>query len=124
MSETLTLEIPDDLARRARALAEATRRPFEEVVLDSLRRAVEEPDVEMLPDDALLSLCDMTMSPADQATLSDLLAGHREGTLADRERVRLDELMEVYRRGLLLKARALREAVARGLRPPISDDAS
>jgi len=40
MGETVTLEVPDELARRARALAAATHRRFEDAVLDWLRRAV------------------------------------------------------------------------------------
>jgi hypothetical protein len=32
--------------------------------------------------------------------------------------------MAAYRQGLVLKARALKEAVARGLRPPLADDAA
>jgi hypothetical protein len=47
MSETVTVEVPDDLARRVRALAIATHSRFEDVVLDWLRRASEE---EALPD--------------------------------------------------------------------------
>jgi hypothetical protein len=32
--------------------------------------------------------------------------------------------MTLYRRGLVLKARAWKEAVERGLRPPLTDDAA
>jgi hypothetical protein len=124
MSETVTLEIPDELARRAREVASATHRRFEDVVLDGLRRAVEEPDVEALSDDSLLSLCDATMTPADQEALGALLAGRREGSLSEEEAARLDELMAGYRHGLVLKARALKEAVTRGLRPSLADDAA
>jgi hypothetical protein len=124
MSETITLQIPDELARRARALAAATHQRFEDAVVDWLRRAVEEPAVESLPDDALLALCDATLSAADQDALSALLAGHREGVLSPEETARLDQLMAGYRQGLVLKARALKEAVARGLRPPLADDAA
>ena len=124
MSETVTLQIPDELARHARALAAATHRRFEDAVLDWLRRAVEEPAVEALPDDALLALCDATLGAADQDALTALLTGHREGSLAAEEVARLDRLMAAYRQGLVLKARALKEAVARGLRPPLVDDAA
>ena len=124
MSETVTLEVPDELARRVRALATATRRRFEDVVLDWLRRAVEEPPVEALPDGELLALCDATLEPDDQEALSLLLAGHREGTLSAQEKASLDALMDTYRRGLVLKARALNVAVSRGLRPPLSEDAA
>ncbi len=118
MSETVTLEVPDELARRVRALATATHRRFEDVVLDWLRRAAEEPPVEALPGGAASSrLCaDATLDPVDQEALSDLLAGHREGTLSASEKASLDALMDTYRRGLVLKARALKEAVGRGLR--------
>ena len=117
MSETVTLEIPDELARRASALAAATHRRFEDAV-------VEETAVESLPNDSLLILCDATMSAADQDALTALLTGHREGSLAVEETARLDELMAVYRRGLVVKARALKEAVARGLLPPLAGDAA
>ena len=124
MSETVTLEIPDELARRARALAAATHRRFEDAVVDWLRRAVEESAVESLADDSLLALCDATLDAADQEALAALLAGHREGSLSGEETARLDELMAVYRRGLVVKARALKEAVARGLRPSLAGDAA
>jgi plasmid stability protein len=124
MSETLTRQIPDDLARRARALAAATHRRYEDAIVDWLRQALEDPAVESLPDDSLLALCDATLGQDDQAALSDLLARHREGALSAEETGRLDALMAAYRRGLVLKARAMKEAVARGLRPPLADDAA
>ncbi len=124
MSETVTLEVPDDLARRVRALASATHRRFEDVVLDWLRRAVEEPPVEALPDGELLALCDATLEPDDQEALSLLLARNREGTLSAPEKASLDALMDTYRRGLVLKAKALNAAVSRGLRPPLTEDAA
>jgi hypothetical protein len=122
MAEIVTLEIPDELARRARALAAATNERFEDAVVGWISRAVEEPAVESLPDASLLALCEATLGAAPQEELSALLARHREGQLADAERERLDQLMDVYRRGLVLKARAVREAVARGLKPPPADD--
>lgn len=52
---------------------------------------------------------------------SDLLAGNREGQLNDAEFIKkLDELMQVYRHGLLRKARAFKVAVERGLKPAIN----
>ena len=61
---------------------------------------------------------------ASQSELSDLLARLREGERGESERARLDELMLVYRRGLVLKARAIKEAVRRGLKPPLAQDAA
>jgi hypothetical protein len=124
MSELLTLELPDDLARRARALASATNRPLEAVVLDWISQAITEPQVETLPDASILALCDATLEHEQQEQLSDLLEHAREGKLTTDERERLDRLMENYRSGLKLKARAWKEAVARGLRSPLSDYAA
>jgi hypothetical protein len=124
MSETVTLELPDELARRARSAAAAANRRVEDVVLDWIARAAADPSVEALPDDEVLAWCDARLDDAGQAELSDLLARHRTAGLDTVGRVRLDALMATYRQGLVLKARAWKEAVGRGLRPPPADDAA
>jgi hypothetical protein len=124
MSELLTLEIPDDLAQRARALAAATNRRLEDAVVDWIGVAVAEPDVGSLSDESRLTLCKAMIEASQQEELSDLLARHREGELTESDRARLDGLISVYRSGLVRKARALKEAVARGLRPRLDDDAA
>ena len=58
-----------------------------------------------------------------QDELSGLLSDAREDTLDAAERARLDELMAVYRRGMVEKARAWRQAVARGLRKSLNGNA-
>jgi hypothetical protein len=124
MSETVTVELPDELSRRARRLAAAANRRLEDAVVDWISQAVSEWDVESLPDDELLRLCDATLGAGEQEELSDRLAEAREGTLDAAGRGRLNVLMSQYRRGLVLKARAWNEAVARGLRrPPTGADA-
>jgi hypothetical protein len=115
VSQTLTVELPDELARRARSLAAAGNRRLEDAVIDWISQAVAEPEIEALPDDELLARCDADLARALQDELSGLLSDAREDTLAASGRVRLDELMTVYRRGMVEKARALRAAVARGL---------
>lgn len=124
MSESVTLQVPDSLAQRARALAAATNRRLEEVLLDWLDQAAADPDPSTLSDVDLLRLCDLSLDPDRQEELSDLLARVREGNLSESDRTRLDELMLVYRRGLVLKARAWSVAVARGLKPRLGDDAA
>jgi hypothetical protein len=121
MSETITLELPLELAQEARALAAATNRRLEDAVIDWIGRAVAEPPLESLPDAELLALCDLSLDSARQEELSRLLAGRREGQLSELERHRLEQLMAVYRRGLVLKAKALKEAVDRRLRPRLDD---
>jgi hypothetical protein len=115
MGETVTLELPVELAQQARALAAATNRPLEDAVVDWIGRTVANPPLESLSDARLLDLCDAALDSAQQEELSDLLAGMREGQLSETEQSRLDQLMAVYRRGLVLKAKALKEAVDRGL---------
>jgi hypothetical protein len=121
MSDKVTIELPDELARRARAMAAAGHRRLEDAVVEWVRRAVAEPEVDALPDDEVLRLCDAALEPDDQKELSGLLGDSREGRLDATGQARLDELMALYRRGLVVKARAWEEAVARGLRTPPND---
>lgn len=62
---------------------------------------------------------DPGLSVEDDRRLSDLLNRQQAGALSDMERLELARLMEVYQTELLRKAQALREAVRRGLRPPL-----
>ena len=120
MSATVTLRLPEDVAQSARAIAARTDRQVEDVLIEWLGRAAAELPIEALPDDQILALRDLQMSDGQQAELSDLLAQQREGTLSASRRVRLEALMDVYRRGMVRKARALKVAVDRGLQLPLS----
>jgi hypothetical protein len=122
VTEKVMVELPEELAQRARAFAVQTHQRFEDVLVDWIGRGGAEPAVELLSDDQILAQCDSQMGTDQQEELSDLLACHREGTLAEPDRHRLDELMQVYRRGLVRKAQAWKMAVARGLRPQLDDD--
>lgn len=124
MSETFTLELSTELATRARALAAVMKRPVEEVVAEWVGRGAAEPALEGTSDEELLALCDAEISMSMQQELSALLARDRESLLDISQRRRLDELMASYRRGLVLKAKAWQQAVARGLKPPLSDNAA
>jgi len=114
MDTPLTLDIPDELAAVAAAEASRTSQSVEAVLLDWLRAGHR--DLDSLPDDRLLAVCDLTMPPDRHAELSDLLEQNREGQLNDGSRNRLNELMAEYQRGLLRKAKAMQLAVARGLK--------
>jgi hypothetical protein len=120
MSEIVTLEVPDDLAARARAVAAQTHRPLEAVLIEWLARVADDIPVEDLSDADVLILRDLQMREDEQAELSALLASQREGALSDDERARLDALMQSYRQGMVRKARALKVGVERGLAPPLS----
>lgn len=119
MSTVVTPELPNDLAKRAQQIAEQTRRSVEEVLLDWLGRGATETPVELLTDEQVLALRDVQMSAHEQSELSELLARQREGTLDPDGRDRLDQLLQSYRRGMILKAQAIKVAVERGLQPPL-----
>lgn len=104
MSEPVTLEIPDQTAQRDRQVAARTRRRLEDVLVEWIDQAVIGPPVGSLPDDQVLALCDLQMEAAQQEELADLLASRREGQLSEAERARLDEIMHLYRHGLVRKA--------------------
>jgi hypothetical protein len=121
MSQSLTLELSDELARRARSAAAASNRRLEDAAVDWIGQAVAEQEMAGMPDGEVLALCDAVIGADLQAELSGLLSDAREGKLAGSERARLDELIVVYRQGLVQKARAWKEAVARGLRASVDD---
>lgn len=124
MSELVTLQLPSELARQARAVAAATNRRLEDALIEWIERAINDPPVESLTDADLLIACDSRLPDSMQDELSTLLIRNREEALPVTDRARLDELLGVYRRGLVLKARAWKEAVARGLRPRPGDHAA
>lgn len=119
-TEQVVLTLPRALVRSAEQVAARTRRPVETVLAEWLDRAAAELPVETLDDGSLLSLCDLALSPAEQAELDELLAKNREGLLDDAGKSRLDACMQVYDHRLLRKSQALREAVTRGLREPLA----
>jgi hypothetical protein len=120
MSELVTLELPEPLVESARAVALRTQRRVEDVLVEWLDRAAAEVPITLLPDEQVLALQDLAMDGGDQSELSELLARQREGQLTGDERTRLDSLLATYRRGMVRKAEALKVAVERGLRPPLS----
>lgn len=83
---------------------------------------LDEIPVALLPDEEVLILSYSFMDPNQHEEISDLLADQREGMIDEVGRKRLDELLQIYDRGLLRKSEALVEAVRRGLRLPLSED--
>lgn len=119
MSQTVTLNLPDAIARRARAEAERSHRPVEDVLLGWINQLATEAPIEAMNDEQVLSVCETDLDPDQQSELSKLLGLQQEGRLVETSRLRLEALMTHYRRGLVRKARALKEAVDRGLIPSL-----
>jgi hypothetical protein len=119
MAEIVTLELSDTLAQQAKQIASLTHRRLEDVLVEWIDRAITDLPIESLPDDQILMLCDLQLEPQQQERLSDLLAQNQEGQLSQTETEQLDQLMKIYRQGLVRKARALKVAVEKELRPPL-----
>lgn len=120
MSQTVQLTIPDEIARRARDIASRTERQVEDVLVEWINLAAEDLAIDSLPDEQVIVLADLQMDANQQQELGDLLARSREGQIDTAGRARLDQLMQVYRLGMVRKAQAVKVAVERGLRPPLS----
>jgi hypothetical protein len=118
-TEEVVLTVPRTVIRSAEQIAARTQRPVERVLAEWLDRAAAEVPVEALDDATLLSLCELRLSPAEQAELDALLEDNSEERLDEAGQSRLDAAMLEYDRRLLRKSQALREAVARGLHKPL-----
>lgn len=119
MSEQITIQVSDQVARHAATVASQTHRRIEDVLAEWLESLVNELPVESLSDTELLELTELQLSDEQQAALSELLERNRENSLNGQDRRHLDELMRVYEHGLLRKSQALRVAVQRGLLEPL-----
>ncbi len=115
MSERIMIEVSDQALQRAGLIAAQTHQRVEEVISSLVEATIPEPPVEILSDDEVLALAKSKFSPEQQERFSYLLEQNREGVITLPERAELDQLMDVYERGMLRKAQALSEAVSRGL---------
>src|SRR5262245_37561192 len=125
-SDQITLTLPPGFLERARALARRAGRPVEELLtetlqlsLDPLGNGSDDRPPESWSDEEVLAAADRQMPPSEDARLSELLARQQAGTLVASDRGELNALMGLYQRLLLQKAQGWREAVRRGLRPPV-----
>lgn len=127
MSMRVTVTLPDDVYRRAEYLARVTDRDVADVLAETIHRSLEPLGIQRAADQSpaeqsdaeVLAVADSQMDTAQEQRLSQLLEKQQARQLTDEDRLALLALMQVYQDGLLRKAQALREAVRRGLRPPL-----
>lgn len=126
MSAQVTLNLPDELYRRAQQLAARSGREVADILTATLAATLpndtNEPPkrVEQLDDREILALAESQMNERLEARMSVLLEEQQAGTLDDAEAFELSLLLYRYQEGSLRKAEALAEAVRRGLRPPLN----
>jgi hypothetical protein len=125
MSTQITLNLPDEVYRRAENMARLTGRSVADVLAEtveaslSLLGAESSPPIPSLSDREVLALADSSMDEQQGQRLSELLDRQQAGTLTPSERFELLALMQAYDEALLRRSIGLAEAVRRGLRPPV-----
>lgn len=137
MSTQITLNLPDEIYKKAEYFAQLTNRNIADVLTqvialslspiasqstsaESLENtSVASLSVTSLSDEEVIALTESQMEPEQDQRLSELLYNQQAGTLVNAEHSELVSLMQVYQEKLLLKAQGLGEAVRRGLREPL-----
>lgn len=121
-----TLNVPDDVFRRARKLAEQTARPVDRVMIEHLRTlpqslpslpAEEEAELEALghlSDDTLWTIAREQMGVESQERLQLLMDQSSLGTLSENERDEIEQLIDRGQRLMLRKSAAAALLVERG----------
>ncbi|MDQ3062731.1 MAG: hypothetical protein M3R14_07690 [Acidobacteriota bacterium] len=120
MNQQVTIEVSEQVWRRANVLAQQNQRKLENVLEKWLEETVAETQIEDLTDEEILALTENKFDDEQQNNFSLLLEHSREGTLNDERKRELDEMMRIYEDGLLRKSKALRVAVERGLIAPLA----
>ena len=127
MYTQVLVNLPEDVYRRAKRLAQLTAREVSDILADTIEWTLpslpsqfeDAKPIPSLSDDEVLNLAELQMDAAQNQKLSELLYAQQAGVLTDKKRSELWGLMQIYQEGLLRKARALNEAVKRGLREPL-----
>ena len=132
MSTSITINLPDSVYRRAAHLAQLMSRDLADVLVEAISLSLspthsidehldlgEETPVAELDDESVKALTELQMETNSDQRLSELLSRQQAGILTETERPELWTLMQIYQFLLLRKAQALREAVSRGLQPPL-----
>ncbi len=120
MNQQITIEVSEQVWRRASILAEQNRRKPEDVLEEWLEETVAETRIEDLSDQEILALTEMKFDDRQQTDFSRLLEKNRENKLDLSDKLELDALMRTYENGLLRKSKALRVAVECGLIAPLA----
>jgi hypothetical protein len=127
MSIPVTVNLSDEVYRRAKRFALIANRDLSSVIADTVASSFPLTGVDSdlispvadLTDEQVMALTKLEMEPLQDAKLSTLLDKQQAGSLESGEPEELESLMQVYREGLLRKATALAEAVNRGLMEPL-----
>jgi hypothetical protein len=126
MSSSITLDLPDDVIRRAELLSKRTGRPVADLLSESIELsfrplAIADPSAKSpseWTDGQVLDAVKAELTKKQDERLTELLDCQQAGQLTDLDRTELAALMEIYENALIHKAQAVQEAVRRGLWEP------
>lgn len=128
-ANTITVTIPERLYRRLQTVANNTNRAISDILIDSVEAmlpvtdadAVLPPEIadelaamRLFSDEALWTATKPTLSPEQQARLSELTRRQGEKVLTLTEQNELDHLLAEYDRSVLRRAQALALLSMRG----------
>ena len=131
--QSVTLQLPESLLRRARQVAVALNHPLEDVLASTLSAAL--PDLDDAPlsmqielarmtslsDEALWELAQKTMPTAEQEQMQQLLDQQSDRDLTTEEAQQLENLRHQYGHITLQKARAYALLSSRNGRPLLAN---
>jgi hypothetical protein len=118
MADLIILKVPEDIAARARQIAEAIAQPVEQLLLDHLKTFVAPlpvlpPDTQAeldalqhLSDDALWTIAREQLPEDVQARANTLMDKNSRNVMTDEEHAELETLVERGDRLMLRKAQA------------------
>ena len=123
---TITLTLPEPMFRHLQRLSEITHRPVENLVITTINVALpldpslptevanELAGMTMLSDEALWAASESALAPSEQRRLSQLNHAGDARSLTNAETAELSQLIELYDRAVLRRARALAILAFRG----------
>lgn len=126
MTVKVALSLPDSVYSRARQLAELSDRDVADVLTEAIVLSLSPTGISSLQpiaslsDTEVIALTSSQMEPESDRRLSELLDKQQAGTLKESENREMWMLMQIYQTMLVRKAEALRVAVERGLREPLT----
>jgi len=134
MGQTVTLELPQTIYLPVSRMAQATKRPLEDLLVCALKASLPPLDglsselvrelvkLERLDDESLWRVMVSRVPAAQQRKLDSLLRKNQAGTLTKREQQKLDRLQREADRVMLRKARAAVLLRFRGHRLPTLEE--
>lgn len=120
MSIQITLTLPDEVYQRVERLAQLSNRDVADVLTETIALLLPQLEtaasISVASDEEVIALAQLQMPLDQDQQLSLLLDKQQAGILSESGNSHLQALMEIYQQSLLRKAKALHEAVKRGLR--------